>query len=449
MFLLKDLLENPRHLRQIGGEVFWVGTGQVAVVAGSLVGVRLLTEALSPAAYGELALAMTIMTVVTQVVMGPLSNAALRFFATAHESGQLRSYLRAIQSLIVQATSMMGVLAVISTTALLLSDGSFWVWLMIPAFLFAFLSGCGSTLDGIQNAARQRVVVSWHAGLAAWLRFLAAVALIKLSYPGSQTAMTGYAVASAIVLMSQLWFFRRLILSLLPTQKPIQLGVTHQWMSQIRNYAWPFAAWGIFTSLQVTSDRWALQVFGSTQDVGYYAVLYQLGYYPVSLLSNLLAQLATPILFGRAGDGTDPTRISRSHRLNNILTIGTLALTLSLTVLAFLGHSQFFALLVSTEYQVASPLLPWMVLASGLYATGQMATNSLMMLNKTQTLIAPKIGTALFGIVANIAGARWFGLPGVALAVLAFGGLYLAWISLLVLAHRVNCPSDAGLFRVR
>ena len=120
---------------------------------------------------------------------------------------------------------------------------------------------------------------------------------------------------------------------------------------------------------------------------------------------------------------------------------------LLLTGLAFLMHSKFFEILVSDRYTVVSPLLPLMVLASGLYATGQMATNSLMMRNKTQALIAPKIGTALFGVAANLAGARWFGLLGVVLAGVAFGGLYLAWTALVVFAYRTDHPSDTGVFK--
>lgn len=430
----------PWRLRQMGGEVFWVGTGQVAVVVGSLVGVRLLTEALPPAAYGELALAMTIMTIANQVIMGPLANASLRFFASARELGQVPSFLQAIQSLVSQGTGAMAVLTAIAIVASLLLGRSSWIWLIIPAFLFALASGYGSALDGMQNAARQRVVVSWHSGLGVWLRFLAAVVLVKLFYPSSQIAMVGYLVASVVVLVSQLWFFRRLIHSSLLEQHVIQPSDTHLWMNQMRGYAWPFVTWGVFTSLQVASDRWSLQIFSSTQDVGLYAVLYQVGYYPVALLTTLLAQLVMPILFGRVGDGTDPARISRPHQLNQILTAGTFVFVLFLTGLAFLMHSKFFDLLVSDRYQVVSPLLPLMVLASGLFATGQMATNSLMMRNKTQVLIAPKIGTALFGIAASVAGARWFGIPGVALASVAFGCLYLTWITLLVFAHRIDRP---------
>lgn len=382
---------------------------------------------------------MTIMTIANQVVMGPLSNASLRFFASARESGQLRSFLHATQDLLIQGTAVMGMLAANSIVALFLLDRGSWIWLFIPAFLFALVSGYGATLDGMQNAARQRVVVSWHSGLGTWLRFSAAVLLVKLFYPSSEIAMAGYLVASIVVLTSQLWFFRRLVLSILSAQRATQNGDTQLWKNQMRGYAWPFGAWGIFTAVQVISDRWALQAFGSTQDVGFYAVLYQLGYYPVSLLAGLLAQLVMPILFGRAGDGTDPVRIGRSHQLNSVLTVGTFVLTVFFTGLAFLLHAPLFALLVSARYQVVSPLLPWMVLASGLFATGQMATNSLMMRNKTQALIAPKIGTALFGVAASVAGAHWWGLRGVTLASVAFGGLYLVWTTLLVLTQRVEC----------
>ena len=49
-------VERAKRLIREGG---WVLLGQVLVVTGSLVGVRLMTELLTPAAYGELALGMT------------------------------------------------------------------------------------------------------------------------------------------------------------------------------------------------------------------------------------------------------------------------------------------------------------------------------------------------------------------------------------------------------
>ena len=57
------------RFRRLSIEGSWIVIGQGAAVAGSLVGVRLMTGLLAPAAYGELALGMTAATLVNQAIL--------------------------------------------------------------------------------------------------------------------------------------------------------------------------------------------------------------------------------------------------------------------------------------------------------------------------------------------------------------------------------------------
>jgi O-antigen/teichoic acid export membrane protein len=244
--------------------------------------------------------------------------------------------------------------------------------------------------------------------------------------------MFGYALASAIVLGSQVWFFRRQILSRSPAQSTIGSSDFQNWTKQMRNYAWPFATWGLFTWAQMASDRWALQIFTTTSDVGMYAVLYQLGYYPITFLSGIMMQLVSPILFYRAGDGTDSTRIKQIHHQIAFLTAFSIGLAFAGTIAALILHEWFFGLLVAPEYLEVSWLLPWMVLAGGIFASGQLAVLSLLSGTKTRNLVSPKMVTALLGIILNLVGAKWFGLRGVVGANVTFSMAYLIWIIYLV-----------------
>ncbi len=416
------------RFRRLGRELFWVGFGQGLAALGGMVGVRLMTNLLDPTSYGELALGMTVVILAQQLVLGPLSGAFLRFFAPAREANQLGAYLQSIQVLVRQATGVLVGLAGLLTLALCLLGHTQWLGLALAAFVFSLLSGYNSALDGVQNAARQRVVVAWHQGIGQWLRFLAAVALIAVLGASSSVAMMGYALAASLVLGSQLVFLRRKILPMMAHQamsRQVDLG---NWTKRMRSYAWPFVTWGLFTWALMTSDRWALQSFAETSDVGLYAVLYQLGYYPITLLSALIVQLVSPILFSQAGDGTDSIRVSRSRRLNNLLVLGAVLLTVFITLIAFAFHAQVFSLLVAPDYRMVSSLLPWMILSGGLFASGQIAVLSLLTSTDTETIIAPKIVTASLGGALNFCGAYWFGLRGVIAASVVFSLIYLLWI---------------------
>ena len=296
----------------------------------------------------------------------------------------------------------------IISAALLLARQVSWLWLTIMTLGFALASGFNSILDSMLNAGRRRSIVAWHQALASWGRYLLATGMVLLLGATSTIAMTGYALATFLVLLSQLWFFRR---AMRPAAgvSALTIGSLQRWVAQIFTYAWPFVIWGIFTWAQIASDRWALQMFATTEDVGLYAVLYQLGYYPIMILTGLMMQLASPVLFQRAGDASDTSRMLQVYALNWRLTIGALLFTSVAVLLAFALHGKVFDWLVAPDYRTVSWLLPGMVLAGGLFATGQFASISVLSGAETRNLITPKIASALIGVSLNMLGAAWVG----------------------------------------
>jgi len=422
--------DRPRFKR-LGLEALWIAVGQGLAVLGSLVGVRLLTQFLEPAVYGQLALGMTLATFVQQVALGPLGGSFLRFFRPAEEAGQLGSYCEAVQILLKRSTSILVGIIVLVALGFWGLGHVHWLGLMLAAFIFALISGYNSSLDSMQNAARQRAVVAWHQGLGQWLRFLVAVLLISVLGPYSSVAMLGYALASGIVLGSQFAFFRRNIWKKISAKPNAQQSDVVVWTRQMWDYAWPFTIWGVFTWVQFASDRWALELFSATSDVGLYAVLYQLGCYPLMLLSNFMVAFVSPILFSRAGDGSDLNRLNHARRVNVLVVLGSVVLTVLGTLLGFLLHNQVFSLLVAPQYRAVSTLLPWMLMSGGLFASGQAASLLLLTELNSRGLIAPKIGTAVLGVLFNGFGAYWFGLRGVVSASVVFSLVYFLWILLL------------------
>jgi O-antigen/teichoic acid export membrane protein len=434
-----------KTLRRIGREFLWVVVGQGASILGGALGVRVLTHALSPSAYGELALAMTVALLAQQAIFSPVSGASLRFYASARDAGELPAYLWGVGNLLEKAVIVLLVSACVLGAGLWVVGRFHWVQIAGAAFVYALLSGCGTVLDNFQNAARQRTVVAWHDGLSAWLRFIAAVGLIGILGASGQAAILGYLVASGIVLTSQYWFFRRRILPLGAESNGRSAECARGWAKQMSSYAWPFAAWGLFTWAQAASDRWALQTFGASGTVGLYSVLYQLGYYPISLLSGLLFQLVSPVLFSWAGDASEATRLDRSRHVNSRMTQAMVLITLLATGLAFCFYEKLFWLLVGPQYRSVSSFLPWMVLSGGLFASGQVASLMLMTDINTKRLIAPKIGTASLGVVMNVAGAYLLGLVGVIFAHLVFSCVYCGWI--LYLTHEIRREAEVALPR--
>jgi O-antigen/teichoic acid export membrane protein len=413
----------PLHIQRIAKEGSCIVIGQVASVLGALVLVRVLTEHLEPTQYGQLALGLTVAGLANQVVMGGIGNGIGRLYYIAAEKQDLQGYLRVSHRLVSYAMLAVVAIGLVLMTGLLWLGYSHWMGLTAAALVFSVISGCNSILSGIQNAARQRAIVAFHGGLDAWLKILLAVGVMLWLGASSTAVVIGYTCSSLLVTVSQLFFLRRTI----PPQHAH--SANHQpWMSQMLAYSWPFSVWGIFTWMQQVSDRWALEAFSTSEVVGRYAVLFQLGYVPISMVTSLAMAFLGPIMFQRSGDATDETRNANVHRLSWWITWVILVMTVTGVAITFVLHEWIFRLLVAAQYRESSYLLPWVVLAGGLFAAGQMLGLKLMSEMKSAKMVSAKIVTALLGVAFNIYGASLAGLRGVVGALVAFSVIYLTWM---------------------
>jgi O-antigen/teichoic acid export membrane protein len=421
----------PRF-RRLSKEAFWIVFGQTIAVVGSLVGVRLITGLLNPAEYGNLALGMTLAILINQLVFGPLSNGITRFYAPSFEQGDLGGYLNAVRRLVSKATGITLLILFLTILFLIIFKRNEWIYIASASLIFAVLSGCNAILSGIQNAARQRSIVALHQGLESWVRFLVAAGLLIWFGSYSSIAMVGYVIGGALILGSQYYFFRKIFIWERTNDEKVR-----NWQEKIWKFSWPFATMGIFTWPQLASDRWALKLFNTAQDVGLYSVLYQLGYYPMLMGTGMVAQFLAPIFYQRAGDATDIKRNADVKKLIWRFAIFCIILTSVAVLIAFLFHTQIFQIFANKKYIIVSHLLPWMLLSGGIFATGQILITNLMIHLKTQTMMIVKIITAIIGIVFNFVGAYLYGITGIVIASVLFSSVYFIWMVFISL-YKVN-----------
>jgi O-antigen/teichoic acid export membrane protein len=422
---LADAARAGRLIREFG----WIGLGQAGVVAGTLAAVRVLTEMLPSIEYGKLALALTGTTLATQLLFGPVSQSASRFFVVADERSEGASFQSGLGRLLSQASALFAAATALSGLWLAGSGSADLAVLVVASGAYALLAGLNGALNSVQNAARHRKTVAAHAALSSWFRLGMAVMLAGWLGATSTVVVAGYAAGAAVALGSQLFWYRRLFgASGDASRNPAAASGYYTRMFQ---YGWPFAAWGAVTFAQQVSDRWSIGLFAGPGEVAHYAVLFTLGYYPMSLLTMLVLELVSPILFRRAGDGHDKLRVRQANRMNSRMVSCVLWATAAGWVLASLTHEQVFAWLAAAEYRAKSHLLPWILVAGGLFAAGQMVSMRFLNQGQSRSLLLPKIATAIAGIGLNLAGARWWGLEGVVAGVVLFSAAYLAWMLLM------------------
>ncbi len=450
---IKDFFYSGR-LKRAGKEMIWVGLGQGIALLGSFAGVKLLTTLLTPENYGLLSLGLTIATLATQMLMGPLANGAVRFFAASREVEQDSAFLQEVFLLLHKTGFLLLLLAMILFFIFFyVKESSLWAKLISAAVIYSIASGYNNILLGLQNAARQRIKVALLQGTEVWLRFGFAIVLLMLLAKEAHLALWGYCFGLFPVLILQLIFFRKIapLNVLFPFSKRKNLvdrektykkinneSINKIWQKKIIEYSLPFAFMGIFTSVHLISDRWFLEFFTDTDTVGLYSALFQVGFYPIIIATSLVVQLISPVLFQRAGDGSNSLRMIIVFRANNILILFSISLTVFIFFVFYFFANNIFSLLVDSKYHSVANMLPWLSIASGLFATGQIASMSLGSMEKSNSLLAPKIGMSVLGIMLNIIGAKFWGISGIILAYTVYSGLHLAWLMVLVFANHKN-----------
>ncbi len=411
------------RIQRLLSESAWIVIGQIAVVAGSLVLVRVLTEHLDPTQYGQLALALTLGTLIGQVAFSGAMPGIMRYYAIAVEKGEASEYLQAARRMMGYGTLVALGFSVLLLSGLHLFGKGDMLVLAAMTIIFTILGNLNTTQSMIQNAARQRKIVAFHGSLDAWLRVVLAAALLAWLGGVAELVLVAYITSLLLVLASQAIFIRRLI--------PLQASRSAEsttWDTQIWQYSKPFVYFNIFTWIQASSDRWALDNFTSAHEVGLYAVLLQLGFTPIGIVTGLMITLIGPILFQRSGNADDPYRNANVHKRSWQITATALLFTLLACLLAYFLHGWIFRILVADQYHSVSYLLPWMILAGGLFAAGQMLSLKLMSDLNTRALVWPKIVTSLLGAVLSFSGAYFAGLPGVVYAAVSFSILQLLWL---------------------
>ena len=409
--------------RHVLGESLWVLLGQIATVLGTLALIRVNTTFLVPETYGYLTLALTISGFSAQTVVGALGAGLSRYYSISLIEGGYSDYIRAVMVL-----SGLCILSIISAAAMILPAIFFFFEgkgkeTFILAVIYAVTSGVNFICASLQNTARNRRSAAFHAILDIFLRItLTTIALNTLS-PSASTILFGYISANIGLAVSQLLSIRRQFPLALPNRDAIK-----RWKMEIAKFSWPFLIFGVFAWLQASSDRWALAQFGTPDDVGMYAVVFQLGFMPMSIITSFIGTILTPILYQVAGNNTDGTQLKYAGAITTLMTVSCLIFTTCATSFAMIFHADIFSAIASEPYAPASRLLPWAILAGGLFGAAQLLSLKLLTHMKPHFLLAPRIGSAIAGVLLSVVGAKLWGSNGVVCGLVAFSALSLIWI---------------------
>jgi O-antigen/teichoic acid export membrane protein len=420
------------------GEAGWVVLGQVGTVLGSLVGLKILTQVLPKEIYGQVNLITVAMILPGWLLFAPFLQAAVRMYASSREEGELPSLLRTSLSVYAAVSVLVAVGGTVLVSAgFLVRTGISQTGILI-AFL-VFLADTWLLLGvGLSGAARLRVRVASLSIMIAWTRPLCAVSFVVAFGPSVVHVMAGYLLAPVLVLPIAL--------------RPVLVGIRQQegkWIQRdiLRKmivYGAPFAIWSTLSWTQNYVDRYMLQMNLGSAVVGPYVVAYQVAGLPFSLGLAFLVQFINPIVFERAGAGTEMARLASAQAIVRSSVRLFCSLGIPVLVIYEAAGVSVITLLTSGEYAVPNGVLT--ILGAGALAqcAAQILMTSILAHNQPKLLIGAFLIPGILSAPLSWSLVRLGGVWGAAISNAVTSFVFLASVYWIV---RALVPRTTGYLR--
>jgi O-antigen/teichoic acid export membrane protein len=420
-------------------EVVWVFMGRVGTAVAGLLGIKILTNILGPGEFGMLALANTVVALIsTNILFGPLGQGLMRAWSISRERGDLRSFY-SVSNRYGQYSVVIGIAVGVALATVAMSiKGNDW------GALFAISMGTGVALGwlslriSIFTAARQRRWVALLNIVNAFLKPIIAACLVLLVVGRASCAMAGYLLATLGVVFLAERFFHRIASDTLSSGS-VPEGIGTGIEKDILSFSWPFTVWGIFGWIHMSCDRWALKAFHGTEVVGAFAVVSQLAMFPLILGSDFLTTLFTPIAYQRAGDLSDHQNIVSANKLLCKMTGVYVFGAVILATLFSVFHYPLVLLISNIQFAKLSFLLPWLTAAWAFFYLGQVLCTFGMLASRPQSYILPKLVSAIIAGISTFYLSARMGPVGVVWGLAAAGLVYALWC-LIIAAKLVSQP---------
>ena len=189
--ILEKLLNHKRNLLA-------VILGQGATALGVLFGVRLLTEFISPAVFGEYKLLLAAISLLTGILIRPYIQFSMRAYHDAEKNDLVALFLKRVRGSFSKYTILIAVLFTTITSLFLdeLITVSPYLYLLLPAVLV--LQSCVELERGLMVTRNRQVHASAVSFSRAWLTPIVIVIVISLTVQTVDVLFVGTFLVSTL-----------------------------------------------------------------------------------------------------------------------------------------------------------------------------------------------------------------------------------------------------------
>jgi O-antigen/teichoic acid export membrane protein len=261
---------------------------QIAPAIMGFIAIPIVTRLFPPADYGNYALVISTVSILA-VIVGWLSMSIIRFHPVYERGGRLEEFHSSVVKLLfisvfALATIFLGILFVAKSHV----PAQLW-HLMLVGTLFFVLTSSFQVLQSFLRARRQ---VSWYSGFSVWYSVAAlgvGLALIMVFHYGVEGLLWGN-VLSLVIAIPLLWMV------VLRGRNTLRAkGISAELTKDMAKYGFPLVVGNLAAWILSLSDRYVIELYRGSQEVGIYSASYAVSQNSIMLLASLFIFAAGPL----------------------------------------------------------------------------------------------------------------------------------------------------------
>jgi O-antigen/teichoic acid export membrane protein len=392
-------------------DALWALFGQASSALALLLGTRLLTELVSPAIYGQVALLNGFVALGVAVFSYPFICAGMRIAPECQTAEELSGLHAAVARLTSQAIAM-------AIALLVLGGFAFGHFADSSSLLFGLAAGLlAITVQrelGIQLAIgerKHRLASLWQTSDSV-LRPALAIALVWWLGGNPEWVLLGYILAS--LLSNLVWI-------MLKRRNALRTPATanRSFRREVWIYALPLIPMELIFWINGLGDRYVIGYLLTAADVGLYAATYLIVNEAFNRSAMVLLRTFQPAYFQAFSAQTLQKAFSILWLwISSVAVLGALGL-----VLLILGKDWVACLVLAKSYHAAVDLMPAIALGCSLQALGTALAQPLLARKRTKTLLKGRLCGAVTAAITIPLLVSQYGLPGAAWANPAYFGI--------------------------
>jgi O-antigen/teichoic acid export membrane protein len=379
--------------------------------------------------YGIYALVITIAVFVGMVFHGPLSQGFVRFYYHYLERSLANIFSNLIHKVLVIASITLLIVTFFIIIIALFINLSMPMAFFLVSGLYVIASKLTEFFNSVLNLIRKRKENSLLQGAEKALTILLFLILLyykKLSPDYVLLILSFTAFSFSVIKYS---VFKKCLPNETKPNDDIKKSLIPEMRSKLLLYISPFLFWGISTWLQLNGEKWIINGYLSTADVGIYAIMMSLVNALIIVPNLIISDFASPIIFQQYANMSKKDNIETGYQYIKLNIIIIFSLVLFSTVFTYFLGKELIIFISGKEFAVYWYLLPFLCFGAGLFYTGEAQTVLGKALNNPKKYLAPKVSIGILSVISNFFFIKYFGINGVAITIIFIGVIYVVYIS--------------------